>query len=42
MIKKHPNVDILVSDDGKVYSLDGKERTPQDYGYLKVMVASRT
>lgn len=42
MIKKHPTIDILVGDDGKVYSMDGRERFPQDYGYMRVMVKRRT
>ena len=42
MIKKHQAVDLLVGDDGKVYSLDGTERMQQDYGYMRVMVKRRT
>jgi len=41
MVKKHPFVDIMVGDDGRVYSMDGTERIPQDYGYLKVMVKKK-
>ncbi len=42
MIKRHPTIDILVGDDGKVYSLDGIERIQQDYGYMKIMVKRKT
>ena len=42
MIKRHPTVDILVGDDGRVYSLDGTERIPQDYGYMRIMVKKKT
>ena len=42
MIKRHPIVDILVGDDGRVYSLDGTERIPQDYGYMRIMVKKKT
>ena len=38
MVKKHPTVDILVGDDGRVYSLDNNERCQQDYGYMRIMV----
>ena len=42
LIKKHPVIDLLIGDDGKVYSLDGTERIQQDYGYMRIMVKRRT
>ena len=42
MILKHPTINLLIGDDGKVYSIDGKERIQQDYGYMKIMLNRRT
>lgn len=42
MMVKHPTVNLLVDRSGRVYSLDGNERSLQDYGYLKVMVNRKT